>query len=110
VQITERPSAAFTLSMTGDQGVSCTVYNQAVPSIPTSSLGVDKVWNVNGTSYADGNQPDGWSAGLTLDGADSEFTASYGGYEANPTVTIGENTQIALPLCIPGHRDTRTAC
>ncbi|HEX4400206.1 MAG TPA: VWA domain-containing protein [Galbitalea sp.] len=92
-------SGSFSLSMAGDQGVSCTIYNQEPPATTPSTLEVDKIWDVDGTNYPDGTQPDGLTAGLTLDGAGAEFDTVYGGYENEPSVAIGETTQLSLPLC-----------
>ena len=97
VPFTRIDDVSFTLTMNGSQGVSCVVFNQAPD--PLSTLRVDKDWVVNGETFANGDQPDGLSAGLTLDDQGASFGTTYGGYQNTPDVTVGETTNIAAPFC-----------
>ena len=61
----------FTVAANSGYPVSCTVYNTAPQ--PPASMVVAKIWNVNGTRYANGAQPPELSAALTLSGTPQEW-------------------------------------
>lgn len=70
-----------------------------VNKLKASDLTVNKTWVVDGQRYANGSQPDGLSAALTLDPAGSPAgTPTFGqkrtGFSAGDTVRIGETTTI----------------
>lgn len=94
---------SFTVTAHADQAISCVVYNveKPAPTIPPPAIvRIDKVWNVDGTSYPDGDQPDGISATLTIDGGPSDFGTSYDDdYVEGDTVAFHEATAVDLPLC-----------
>ena len=60
------------------QAISCVVYNQA--PFPPATVQVDKQWVVNGVTYANGTQPPGLSAQLTLDGTPAGFGSVIPGF------------------------------
>lgn len=68
----------------GDDVV-CTFTNTA-----EVGLQVTKTWNVDGVTYADGDQPVG-VAQLTLDGEDATFGTVYDGYLPGDEVVVAEN-------------------
>ncbi|MGZ4493255.1 MAG: DUF7927 domain-containing protein [Nocardioides sp.] len=63
-----------------------------------ATVRVDKTWVVNGTTYADPGQPDGYTAAPTLDGTTKAFETTYGGYVEGQSVTIGEpDANVTVP-------------
>ena len=60
-----------------------------------ATVKVVKAWTINGTAYAHGTQPQGYSAQLTLSGKAGSFGETYGGYVEGDQVTIGED--VAVP-------------
>ena len=54
-------------------------------------LVADKQWVINGVTYTDGTQPAGYSATLTLDGADRVWRTEYDGFLPGTSVDVGEN-------------------
>ncbi|MDA8437065.1 MAG: SpaA isopeptide-forming pilin-related protein, partial [Actinomycetales bacterium] len=62
-----------------------------------ATVKVDKVWNVDGVVYPNGQQPTGLSASLTLTGQASPTFGGgpYTGYFTGDKVTVGESTSIA---------------
>lgn len=74
-----------------------------VPST-CSDLTVDKEWVIDGQTFKDGQQPEGFDAELTISGViDPEFGTSYSErtsgarFEAGQTVTIGESDPVIVP-------------
>ena len=100
--------AALTVTNTGPTGfsvgtdinypVSCAIYNRAPQ--PAAQLSVSKKWVVNGVTYAEGDQPLGLQAQLTIDNADADWNSAIGGFNVNDTTSINEVTTVTnLPLC-----------
>lgn len=87
----------FTVTANREYPISCTVYNQAPNTQATVS--VAKKWVVNGTEYANGDQPDDLSAVPTLDGATKSFGTTYTGYTKGDSVAIGEKLTNGLTQC-----------
>lgn len=82
--------------------LSCVYTNkQATPA----SVVVDKVWNVDGETFDQGDQPDGMDAVLNLTPAGQTGTPDWGqtrtGFLVGDSVTIGETTTID-PQLFPG--------
>ena len=60
-----------------------------------ATVKVVKAWVINGTSYANGSQPQGYTAKLTLSGkTDPSFGETYGGYVEGDQLTIGEDVVV----------------
>ncbi|WP_018547898.1 hypothetical protein [Streptomyces sp. LaPpAH-108] len=69
--VTNSGPTGFTVDLQRQGGVSCVVYNRpdATPA-ESADLTVDKHGSIDGTSYAKGDQPDGYEAALSLTGPD----------------------------------------
>ena len=81
------------LDLDSEDDVTCTFTNTR-----DASVKVMKDWVINGTAYADGQQPQGFSAQLTLTGVNSPaFGSTYSGFSQGDTVTIGEVEPITMP-------------
>jgi hypothetical protein len=57
-------------------------------------LEVDKRWVIDGREHAEGSQPSGFDAELTLDGDDRLWDTRYAGYRAGASVEIGERVTV----------------
>ncbi|QVQ50781.1 hypothetical protein J4H86_18120 [Spiractinospora alimapuensis] len=81
----------FTIDMPADDVVTCTIYNRPLPD---QDLVVDKRWEINGETYEEGDQPDGFDAQLTLtgpgdeDASDQDRGVGREGYEVGEEATI----------------------
>lgn len=69
--------------------------DDACTSIPVAVVAV-KQWTIDGVPYANGNQPAGFAATLTLDAVERTWGTVYLGYQPGTAVTVGEN------LTLPG--------
>lgn len=98
---TGNPTNGFTVTVPSTQAVNCIVYNRA-PN-PEADVTVNKVWKVNGVEYANGAQPAGLSAQLTLTGPGAAGATNQGwgvtrpGYTQNGNVTINESVTLIDP-------------
>ncbi|GAB3155406.1 hypothetical protein GCM10027290_51490 [Micromonospora sonneratiae] len=95
-------SPGFTIDVASTAAVSCTVYNRPLPA---ATITVQKRWIIDGTTYENGNQPDGFTARLTLTGPGSagpmqqEFGSPRSGYVIGSSTTIDESTTLRNPNC-----------
>ncbi|MGC5622114.1 hypothetical protein ACPYPF_07445 [Streptomyces albidoflavus] len=101
VPVTNSGPTGFTVDLARQGGVSCTVYNRPDPSQDElADLTVDKRWIVDGTTYDEGDQPDGYEATLTLTGPDGAAATPqpWGtprtGYAPGDTATVDEETTL----------------
>lgn len=101
VPVTNSGPTGFTVDLARQGGVSCTVYNRPDPSQDElADLTVDKRWTIDGTPYAEGDQPDGYEATLTLTGPDGAAATPqpWGtprtGYAPGDTATVDEETTL----------------
>ncbi|MGW9322878.1 hypothetical protein [Streptomyces koyangensis] len=100
VPVTNTGSTGFTVDLERQGSVSCTVYNRPDLTPEPADLTVDKRWNIDGTSYAEGDQPDGYDATLTLTGPDGAAATPqpWGtprpGYALGDTATVDEETTL----------------
>ncbi|WP_051172468.1 SpaA isopeptide-forming pilin-related protein [Microbacterium indicum] len=84
----------FSLTVEAGEQVNCTVYN--TEDRHPADVQVDKTWVVNGTEYANGDQPDALRAelALTSSGSDAakpqDWATIRDGYEVGDDVGIGE--------------------
>ncbi|MGU3647046.1 VWA domain-containing protein [Microbacterium sp. C23T] len=98
---TGNPTNGFTVTVPSTQAVNCIVYNRA-PN-PEADITVNKVWKVNGVEYANGAQPAGLSAQLTLTGPGAAGATNQGwgvtrtGYTQNGSATINESVTLIDP-------------
>lgn len=77
--------------------VKCSVVNQLPRA---ASITVDKKWVVNGAAaVANGKQPSGLNAQLTLDGTNAGWSTVHSGYASGSTVSIGETSTDTNELC-----------
>jgi hypothetical protein len=96
-----QPGFRVTASSTG--AVSCTVYNR--PPRPAASVTVDKQWVINGVTYPNGNQPDGFDAVLSLTGPGAtgatpqDWGVARTGYAVGDTTQVNETTTLKSDLC-----------
>ena len=76
--------------------ITCTITNTA-----NASVVVDKTWVIDGTSYANGHQPTGYSSSPTVTGGHGTAPTGFGvagtGYLIGDSVTIGEDVP-TLPV------------
>ncbi|MFI2105652.1 hypothetical protein ACH436_20325 [Isoptericola sp. NPDC019693] len=95
VTATNDGSTGFTFGLPASGFVSCTVYNQ-----PLSSVVVDKTWVIDGVELPEGEQPDGFTAQLSLTGpggagaTDQDWSDPRGGYQGPEEVTVDETASI----------------
>ncbi|RIJ69851.1 VWA domain-containing protein [Nakamurella silvestris] len=91
----------FTVELKALQTVSCQVINRELA--PAAKVTVEKHWSINGVSYDNGDQPDGFSAALTVSSPSTgEQTTSapvdWGhpltGWSVGDTITIGEKVHL----------------
>ncbi|WP_343233984.1 hypothetical protein [Streptomyces sp. SID8385] len=99
--MTNSGPTGFTVDLARQGGVSCTVYNRPDPSQDElADLTVDKRWTIDGTTYDEGDQPDGYEATLTLTGPDGAAATPqpWGtprtGYAPGDTATVDEETTL----------------
>ncbi|PWV84187.1 von Willebrand factor type A domain-containing protein [Prauserella marina] len=102
VPVTNSGGTGFTFDADVNAVVSCTVYNRPAQR---AEVTVDKEWVIDGEHFAEGEQPEGFEADLTLTGpAGADPTAQpWGepreGYTVGDPVTIAETTSVADPGC-----------
>lgn len=98
-------ATGFTVDVPAAAAVSCTVYNRAPTPPAEASIVVDKQWVVDGQAYADGAQPTGLAAALSLSGpagaasTPQPFGVARAGYIVGDAVTIAESTVIDVDGC-----------
>ena len=97
VPVTNVGTTGFTVPATSTTSISCDVYNRAPAA--TASLTLSKQWVVNGTSYADTEQPDGLTASAAIDGTGQSWGVPRTGFEIPATPTITESSSINLSQC-----------
>jgi Prealbumin-like fold domain/von Willebrand factor type A domain len=89
VTSTNSGALGFTVSALANDAITCVVFNTA--PTPPASVVVNKSWDINGTTFADGHQPVDFQAALSLTGqTDPEFGVTFGGYSEGDSVTVGE--------------------
>jgi len=102
VSVTSSGATGFRVAVRSAAAVSCTVYNRPAAE---ASVTVEKQWTIDGSSYADGDQPTWARAALTLTGPDGAgpttqpFGTQRGGYVAGDTVGIDERTELTRDGC-----------
>ena len=100
VTVTNDPANpnGFSVNAPAADPVTCTVYNR--PPQPQASLTVAKTWVVNGTTYADGEQPLGIGAQLTLGGTNQAWGTPRNGLSVGSTLQIAEESRfVGRDLC-----------
>ncbi|WP_066461043.1 VWA domain-containing protein [Sanguibacter suarezii] len=97
IPVTNDGTTGFTVAATSTGSVSCDVYNRAPAE--TASLTLSKQWVVNGTTYADGQQPEGLDASATIDGTDQGWGVPRTGFQIPTSPTIAETTAVNLTQC-----------
>ena len=109
VEVTNDPGNpnGFSVNAPAADPVTCTVYNK--PPLPQASITVDKTWVVNGTSYADGDQPLGINAQLRLGNSDQAWGDPRSGLSVGSSLQISEEPEfVGRDLCkITDQRITR---
>ncbi|MGA4538829.1 vWA domain-containing protein [Uniformispora flossi] len=112
VDVTNTGSAGnpgFSLGLDASQAVSCVLYNRTVQA---ADVTVDKTWRINGTAYAQGTQPDGFDASLTLTGPGGAGATSqpWGtprtGYRVGEQATAAETVRLADGCTLDSSRVT----
>ncbi|MFF2453118.1 hypothetical protein [Isoptericola sp. NPDC058082] len=95
VSATSDGASGFTMTLPASGFVSCTVYNQ-----PLSSIVVDKTWVIDGVAMPEGEQPDDFTAQLSLTGpggagaTDQDWSDRRDGYQGPEEVTVDEAATI----------------
>jgi hypothetical protein len=69
----DQAAASFTVSAGPSDIISCNVYNLAPSGADPAVVTVNKDWVINGSTMPNGSQPDGFEAGLTLDGDETPW-------------------------------------
>ncbi len=93
VAVESSGATGFTVDLPPSGFVSCTIRNR-----PQSAVVVDKTWVVRGEVYAEGEQPEGLEAALTLTGPDGAAPSAQpwgterGGYAGAQEVVVDETT------------------
>ncbi|CAN7454030.1 hypothetical protein LJR045_003025 [Microbacterium sp. LjRoot45] len=90
----------FTLTASAPAAISCTVYNREIPELP-ADLTVEKVWEVDGQTFDEGDQPAGLDAQLQLTGPDAagatdqDWGATRTGYVRDDVATVTEEATVS---------------
>ncbi len=88
----------FSVPTSNGTAVSCQVYNKA--KVPKANIAVTKKWVIDGVTYAEGGQPAGMTAALTLDGSALAWGNRRGDLPVDTPVKIDETASVAgRPLC-----------
>ncbi len=87
----------FTVAANSGYPISCIVYNKA-PS-PLASVVLNKSWVINGTTYADGNQPVGFDASGQINTTNQAWGVERTGFRQNDVVSLNETGITAPPQC-----------
>jgi len=90
-------ATGFTVSASSTFPVTCTVYNRA-PS-PQATVVLDKTWEINGVTYADGTQPAPFEATGRINGTDQAWRVPRTGLTEGASVTLDETLGALPPLC-----------
>lgn len=61
---------------------------------------LEKAWEINGTAFAEGDQPDGFSATGVVDGATTEWGAEHGPFALGDEVAYGEQGVLVPNGCV----------
>lgn len=94
VSVNNAGALGFSVDVPSTQAVNCIVYNRA-PN-PQADITVTKKWVVNGTPYANGAQPAGLTAQLSLTGpgqagaTPQSWDVARGGYTQGNSTTLSE--------------------
>lgn len=97
VDVTNASGTGFTVEAPNGAAISCTVYNREPPA---ADITVEKSWRIDGDEYAEGDQPEGFQARLTLTGpendtpTDQEWGEARTGYARNATAGVDERLEI----------------
>ncbi|MBE7699889.1 VWA domain-containing protein, partial [Oerskovia sp. Sa1BUA8] len=97
VTVTNDGANGFDVPVTATAAVTCTIYNRA-PS-PVASLVVNKTWVVNGTSYADGQQPGALTAVAQVAGTPQAWGVPRTGLQQGQSIAVAETTTNGLQGC-----------
>ncbi|WP_144680694.1 LPXTG cell wall anchor domain-containing protein [Cellulosimicrobium sp. TH-20] len=107
VAVESSGATGFTVDLPPSGFVSCTIRNR-----PQSAVVVDKTWVVRGEAFAEGEQPEGLEAALTLTGPDGAgpsaqpWGAERGGYAGAQEVVVDETTTLPAGCVLTGARVT----
>ncbi len=107
VAVESSGATGFTVDLPPSGFVSCTIRNR-----PQSAVVVDKTWVVRGETFAEGEQPEGLEAALTLTGPDGAgpsaqpWGAERGGYAGAQEVVVDETTTLPAGCVLTGARVT----
>lgn len=107
VAVESSGATGFTVDLPPSGFVSCTIRNR-----PQSAVVVDKTWVVRGEVYAEGEQPEGLEAALTLTGPDGAAPSAQpwgterGGYAGAQEVVVDETTTLPAGCVLTGARVT----
>lgn len=107
VAVESSGATGFTVDLPPSGFVSCTIRNR-----PQSAVVVDKTWVVRGEVHAEGEQPDGLEAALTLTGPDGAGPSAQpwgterGGYAGAQEVVVDETTTLPAGCVLTGARVT----
>ncbi len=88
IPVTNSGALGFQAAAATSYPLSCTIYNRA-PS-PEASVVLDKTWIVDGTTYAEGDQPPGLVAVGRIDGTIQGWGEPRTGFSQGDTVEIDE--------------------
>ena len=98
IPVTNSGALGFQVDAATSYPVSCTIYNRA-PS-PEASVVLDKTWIVDGTTYAEGQQPAGLDAVGRIDGTSQGWGVPRTGFSQGDTVELDETaTIVGRPFC-----------
>ncbi len=102
VTVTNSGATGFSINAPSSAAVSCMVYNRAPQ--PRAEIVVGKSWTINGSTFANGAQPDTFQAQLSLTGPGGGAATPQGwgvtrtGYSVGDTATMSETVTLP-PLC-----------
>ncbi|MFJ5228425.1 vWA domain-containing protein [Kitasatospora sp. NPDC088391] len=102
VPVTDR-DLSFTVTVPSKAAVSCLVHNRPVRP---ADVTVAKTWRVDGHDYADGRQPAGLTAALSLTGPGGAgpgaqpWGVTRPGYRVGEAVTVAETAAVERPGCV----------
>ncbi|WP_413774935.1 hypothetical protein [Actinocorallia sp. A-T 12471] len=96
--VTNAGETGFALTVPQGAAVNCSIYNKPVG---TANVTVTKVWSIDGTTYAEGDQPAGFTASATLTGPGSTPVSSQPWGTPRNGYTIGEQVTVDETVTVP---------
>lgn len=96
VNVEDPADPGFTVDVPATGHVSCTMYNRA-----SAGIVVDKVWVIDGESFAEGTQPEGFTAALSLTGPSGSAASPQPWAEPREGYDVAEAVEVDEDAGVP---------